>query len=359
MFEPSYDLTHRILNNLIKLELDRKYVTDKEVKESAQVGMEERAKALNILHIGHLIGINLTVKDAEKLAEGKRLETEDMRGTILNNFRNVLEFTRSNVADSYSDIDINILVHLNKILLTDWKETWDAKLRLGGEEPDPTHDNWIEVRDRGLESILIQDKLMDVINWFKSNSSKIHPIIRTAIVIYEIIRISPFAFLNKLTAIAAADYLLHKSGYGDDIYLPVCRNFDVYEDEYIESWNNAVQGKLDPMTNQVIEVENITLWIERFIRSLSNDIVEVKDFLMKKVTEDEKSIKQPFLDLNKRQLKILRYLQTIPTVKREDYVQMMDVSTMTAFRDLTELTDKKLLKVVGKGRGTKYMLITR
>jgi len=38
---------------------------------------------------------------------------------------------------------------------------------------------------------------------------------------------------------------------------------------------------------------------------------------------------------------------------------MMDVSTMTAYRDLTELMEKKLVKLEGQGRGTKYMLSNR
>ena len=74
--------------------------------------------------------------------------------------------------------------------------------------------------------------------------------------------------------------------------------------------------------------------------------------------EDERAKKQPFLDLNPRQLKVLRYLQNVPYIKREDYCHMMDVSTMTAFRDVNDLVRKKLLKVEGQGRGTKYRLST-
>ena len=75
--------------------------------------------------------------------------------------------------------------------------------------------------------------------------------------------------------------------------------------------------------------------------------------------EEKRNTSQPFLDLNKRQLKILRYLQNIPTVQRDDYCQMMDVSTMTAYRDLNDLVSKKLIKVEGQGRGTKYKLASR
>ena len=175
-----------------------------------------------------------------------------------------------------------------------------------------------------------------------------HNIIRIAVLLYRLIRISPFIVANKLTLIAVADFLLFKNGYIDRTYFPSTRNFYVYEDEYLEAWTQSIEHN-----------ENMTLWIERFVRNLANDMVDTREEVQKNLQEETRSIKQPFLDLNKRQLKILRYLQTIPTVKREDYVQMMDVSTMTAFRDLNELVSKKLLKVEGKGRGTRYMLYNR
>jgi Fic family protein len=173
------------------------------------------------------------------------------------------------------------------------------------------------------------------------------------------LRISPLMVLNKITIIALTDYLLYKNNYLQSTFIPISRNFDIYEDEYIEAWNSSIQGKLNPETGEVHELEDLTLWLERFTRNLSHDILEVREIFNRKIGDDQKSIKQPFLDLNKRQLKILRYLQTIPTVKREDYIQMMDVSTMTAFRDLNQLVKKKLLKIEGKGRGTKYMLSSR
>lgn len=359
MFDPKYNLTHTILNNLIKFEIFKTKLESTEQNDKIRRNLQDRAKSINILHVGHLIGVNLTIKDAEKVAEGKRLQTEDARGTILTNFRNVLEFTRSSIAESYVDIDLNVLAHFNKLLLTDWKETWESKLRSGGEPIDPSFDNWVELRDKDLEPLQIQNQLIELIDWYKSTMTKVHPILRTGIFLYRLMRIAPFTVVNKLTAVAVCDYLLFKSNYLQTTSVPISRNFDIYDDEYIESWTNSIQGKYNQETGEVDEKEDMTLWLERFTRNLSNDILEVREFMNRQINDDQKSVKQPFLDLNKRQLKILRYLQTIPTVKREDYVQMMGVSTMTAYRDMDDLVDKKLVRIEGNGRGTRYMLATR
>lgn len=359
MFEPKYNLTHTILNNIIKFEIIKSKLESNKLNEKIVKNLQDREKSINILHIAHLIGINLTIKDAERIAEGKRLQTEDARGTILTNYRNILEFTRSSIAQSYVDMDTNILLHLNKLLLTDWKETWEAKIRSAGDNFDSSFDNWLELRDKEINAEDVTDELSKVIEWYKMTQTKIHPIIRVGIFIYRLVRLAPFNNLNKLTFIAVSDYMLYKNNYLSTTYLPISRNFDIYEDEYFESWNNAIQGKFNQETGKVEEREDMTLWLERFTRNLSSDILEVREYLSRQSLEDEKSVKQPFLDLNKRQLKILRYLQTIPTVKREDFVQMMGVSTMTAYRDLDDLVGKKLLKVEGNGRGTRYMLSTR
>lgn len=348
MYKPNYQISDRLVLNLVKLETEKNSVQLQNLSQQQQSNMQIRAKAINMFHLAHTIGVELTLKDAEKASEGKKVKTLDARGTILNNFRNALEFINSNATETYVDLDVTMLLHLNKIMLTDWKETWEAKFRTGGEQIDTVLDNWITLRDETIEPVTIQDELIRLIDWYRTGAGKIHNIIRIGTVLYRLVRIAPFIVANKLTIFAIAEFLLQKNGYLDRTFLPSTRNLDIYEDEYIEAWSQAIQTS-----------DNSTLWLERFVRNLGHDMSEVKEELQKSIVVETKATKQPFLDLNKRQLKILRYLQTIPTVKREDYVQMMDVSTMTAFRDLDDLVSKKLIKVDGKGRGTRYMLSTR
>lgn len=353
MYEPKYHINDNILNNIVKLETDKQTIENTILTTRTRNKLSQRAKTLDLFHFAHILNINLTLRDAEKVSEGKKVVTEDIRGILLNNYRNVLEFTRSNISETYVDIDLNIILHLNKILLTEWRETWEAKFRTEGEGVDLTLENWSNYRDESIEPMRVQQELASLIDWYKNSMSKVHNIIRIGIFIEKFIEISPLIFINKLTAVAIADYLLYKNGYVAKSQLSTTRSFDVYEDEYTDAWNQIKQNRKSE------DSRDITIWIERFTKNLAADMRETKDEMRKSIRDEEKGSKQPFLDLNKRQLKILRYLQTIPTVKREDYVQMMDVSTMTAYRDLAELVEKKLLKIEGQGRGTKYMLYHR
>ncbi len=347
MYQPKYQITDRMLLDLVKLEQDKAHLENVEHASQVRKNLELKSKSVNMFHLAHLIGVDLTIKDAEKAVEGKKIATNDSRGTIMNNFRNCMDFVRSNVTDSYIDLDINLLLHFNKILLTEWKELWEAKLRTSKEELDSDLDNWAPVRDMELNSFSINERLNDIFDWYKLNTGKVHPIIRIAVILYELMRTAPFAHLNEITIITIVDYLFQKNGYLEKTFLPIVREFDLHESENVELWKKVNENDGD-----------LTIWMERFIQNLGSGLGEDRERIIE-LTNSDRNAKQPFLDLNRRQLKILRYLQTIPTVKREDYVQMMEVSTMTAFRDLSDLVDKKLIRIEGQGRGTKYVLVNR
>lgn len=347
MYEPRYKLTHTMLNNIVKLEVERKGILDMDINEEIERKARLSARASDIFHIGNIMGIKTTLKLARKIALGKTLRVEDYKGKYLTNFRNALEYIFSSEVSYYSR-QKDVLVHLNKILINDVAEEWDAKYRTSGEEIIDRDDNWIKLRDEDIASVEVQSQALSALNWFSSSRSRVHPLIRIPAVIYRLIRLAPFVIGNKITILATAKYLFAKEEYHVNGYLSLMKNFDIYEEEYIEAWKQAAH-----------ESDDITLWIERFIRNLSNEMSSVRERIEKIQEKHREKNKQPFLDLNRRQLKVLRYLQNIYQVKREEYVEMMDVSTMTAYRDLNELVKKGLIRIEGKGRGTSYMLASR
>lgn len=347
MYQPNYRLSDRLINHLAKLEADKAVVAHYANSPTIKPRLEKRAKALNLFHLAHLLEVPMTLREVERVAEGKKVVTDDKKGTLINNFRNILEFNRSSVAGSYADVDLNLLTHLNKLLLSDWHESWEAKIRTMNESPDGEFDQWVGARNQELDPKETLNQVSEAIEWYKSNQSIVFVLIRIAVLLRRLIEISPFVFGNQLTIIGLADYLLMKTGYASKGFVPAVRGFDMAQEDYLDTLMLTKESG------------DMSLWIERFVRNLASDMTEVSEEFSVAMAEQEKSAKQPFLDLNKRQLKILRYLQTIPTVKREDYCQMMDVSTMTAFRDLADLVNKKLVKIEGQGRGTKYMLYNR
>lgn len=347
MYDPRIKLTHNILNDIVKFEIEKKGIDDLALDDDITMKMRLGANSSDIFHLANLFGVNITVKVARKIAAGKTTSIGDERGQYLTNFRNAMEYILA-TQTAYFPVQGNVLVHLNKILIKGIAEDWDAKYRISGEDVNTKDDSWVEFRDVKIAPAQVQSLALEPLDWFTGGGSKIHPLIRIPAIIYRLIRIAPFVMGNKLTILAVLKYLFFKSEMLLGGMLPVIKNFDVYQKDYTESWKQAIA-----------EGEDITLWVERFIKNYAGSIVEIREKLNKTIEEHKEKNKQPFLNLNRRQLKILRYLQNIPKVKREEYVEMMDVSTMTAYRDLNELVSKGMLKVEGRGRGTVYMLTSR
>jgi ATP-dependent DNA helicase RecG len=61
------------------------------------------------------------------------------------------------------------------------------------------------------------------------------------------------------------------------------------------------------------------------------------------------------VELNERQKKAISLIETKGEITRKEYMNLNKVSNKTAYIDLRFLVKEKILKVVGKGRGTKYV----
>lgn len=344
----NYQITNLLVNNLIDLEVTKAQIFNLEPSSELERNIEFDRETLDIFHVANYLGIQITIKDAEKLKNTGYNFDSDISEKILKNFKNALDFIRSNKDNSITEINPNLALHINKILIYNWKETWEAKFKTD-VKVDDTHDDWAQYLDNSINPIEIQSEFTNSINWFKDNEGRINAILRLGVLIYRLVRVCPFMNLNKLTILTIATFALLREQYLNKSLFSLVGLFEKNSKVYHEILSAAIESPTG----------NISYWLERFTKDFASELKISLIEVQKQIKESKGNLKQPFLNLNKRQLKVLRYLQTIPSIKREDYVQMFEVSTMTAFRDLKELLDKKLIKLEGKGRATQYLLANR
>lgn len=345
MFEPNFSYTDTLVNKLVKLENAKTLLNFLDLNYTVKHKLVNSAKINDIFYLANSLGLKVSVRDAEKLAGGIKVDgVDEVLFKVIQNFRNVIEFNRSAIVETYSELDYSVLHHLNRLIIGGWRETWEAKFRTTGEQPDSFLDNLYEYRDFGIESDRIEREMFELVDWYKTSVPKISPVVRISILVYRLIELYPFLVGNYLTIIAISDYLLLKNGLASKSFFSVVKVFE--------------QGRADLLQSLDYSRKNyeITFWIENFTEKIFDNLEEIREGVNDFIIQDEKSKAQPFLDLNKRQLKVLRYLQSVSVIKREEYCHIMEVSTMTAFRDLDDLVRKKLIKIEGKGRGTKYKL---
>lgn len=75
-----------------------------------------------------------------------------------------------------------------------------------------------------------------------------------------------------------------------------------------------------------------------------------------KISEKEKRIEPGLSMLSDRQQKALDYIRKKGRITNKEYVEINNISRETAKRDLSDLVDRGILKIVGKGRGLYYVI---
>jgi fido (protein-threonine AMPylation protein) len=346
MYTPTLDVTHKMVHHIVEIEHAISDIKDTPLTATAKEDLLERMGGENLHNIGKLLACEAPFKEAEKIAKGRALISQGSPEMILANFRSTTDFIYSSSNDRYISLSPALLIHLNKLLTNNVFDSWDCgKFRNISDEVKTDYDQWFIGKKRELKDLDLQQHFYEVLNWFSENRFYIHPLIKIGCVIYELFHIYPFVAGNQITILATAELLFEKSKLSLGGLLPIARNFVLYEDEYLE----ALQVSAERNDDQ-------TLWIEKFIRGISLDIASLKNEVIRIEEEKIKKKKKKLLDLNSRQLKLIRHLKHNKKIKRKEYVKMMGVSTMTAYRDINELVDRKILEVKGGGRSTHYVL---
>lgn len=329
MYSPSFHYTDKLVLNLVKIENLKTVISLSDLPYSVKQKLTQHAKATDLFHINHIINAELSLKDIEKVVAGTKLQDYDNdKYSIIMNFKQVQDFNRSTDADNFPEFDNSVIIHINKMMLNIWRETWEANYRNFNDKIDERWDTWLRHRDSTITGNQVEALMQELIDWYTFSIPTVSPIVRAAVCMFRMIEIAPFIAANKITLLAMLDYMLLKNGFSSKVYSSPAK--------IINSFEERLQKNIEATK----QANDLSIWIEAFTSLVLQDLLEVRENLTKFVQAEEKSKQQPFLDLNKRQMKILKYLQTVPTIQREDFCQIMEVSTMTAFRDLNDLVRK-------------------
>jgi Fic family protein len=186
-------------------------------------------------------------------------------------------------------------------------------------------------------------------DWLNSKEAKdLYPVLAAGIAHYELVRIHPFIDGNGRAARALATLILYQSGFDIKDFF----SLDDYYNEDRQSYYAALQS-VDP------QKVDITQWLEYFMDGVAQQMETIKTkvqsfsrdrLLMKKVGQ---------IWLNERQWKFIEYLKEQKRATAKDYLSLVKeekVSERTARLDIEFLVKNKIIKRLGKGPRTSYLL---
>lgn len=194
-------------------------------------------------------------------------------------------------------------------------------------------------------------KLMkELVSWMReSEGQDVHPVIVAGIVHQEIAAIHPFADGNGRTARALATLILYQRGYD-------FRRLFALEDYYNKDRPKYYQAINIGKTYEERKKDS-TSWLEYFVKGFKQEIDDIKgkvrSLSLRKIDKELES--QIYLDPD--QLKIIDFLDQVGKITVSDVVNILECPKRTAQLHLQKLKKLKMIKQVGKGPSSAYILM--
>ena len=189
----------------------------------------------------------------------------------------------------------------------------------------------------------------DLMAWLKTSEKQdINPIIAAGITHQEIAAIHPFSDGNGRTARAMATLVLYSRGYD-------FRQLFALEDYYNKDRRSYYKA-IDIGKNYKERRIDFTSWLEYFVKGFKDEIMGVKQqvlsFSSKKVNGEVDS--QVYL--SKEQIKIIDFIDQMGKITVRDAVDILQCPKRTAQLNLQKLKKIGMIKQVGKGPASGYIL---
>lgn len=365
MFEPKYIINNSILRSIGEIEACREVIDNAPIVPAWEAKFKEDA-LVKTVHFGtHVEGNDLTKFQAEKIVrqdpqrDESAVEVGARAGVVAHekdiqeviNYRNVMKYIDSLIRMSKGSV---------KVVLTEKELSQIHSLTV--EKTVPSNEIGVyrdvivtvrgprngEVVGRPPQPIEVPYQMEDFFRWLQSVAKEeIHPVIKAAVVHYEISRIHPFTEGNGRASRAFAWLSLGLDGYTMRQLFSMEEYFDKHVEEYYKSITDVEKNAGDQ-----------TGFVDFFCGALAIEMSKVKE-RVKRLSMDirfkDRLGKQ--IALTERQIALMEVLEQKGEMGMGEAREILPmVSDDTILRDFKALSVKKLIKKRGMTKGAKYIL---
>lgn len=350
MFKPNYLITQTILNSIteiveIKTLIERSRVlplNEAQLKRQAIVRMAHTSTSIE--------GNPLAEYQVDKVLSGMSVNADQKSILEVKNYFQALKKIE-NLAKDNKELTLNEILKLHATLMKGLLPSQKS----GHFRPGPIYvvddlgDGREKLRFEGPPSSKVPFLINNLLKWLReSQKDKTHPVIKAGIFHIEFVSIHPFSDGNGRMARLLTTLILYKEKW-DFRKILVLEDYYNRDRQAYYNAENMVQGK------KYQAGIDITTWLEYFVLGFLVEARKVADAITsigfgKASTEKE----QIFLD--KDEIKIMDFLTTTGKVTSADVVDVLGVAKRTAQLKLKNLVDKKLIKQMGAGPSTFFVL---
>lgn len=304
----------------------------------------------------------VTSSGASTRIEGARLSDEDVedfiKGLNINKFRDrdkqevqgyyeLLE----NIFNAWKTVAFNesSIKHLHKELLKyvekDVGHRGDYKKIENDVAMLDAQGKTIGIVFKTTRAYLAPKQTQELMDWAQEalKEKKYHPLLVVGSFVVEFLKIHPFQDGNGRLSRILTNLLLLKLGYG---FVPYVSHEKIIENNKSDYYL-ALRKSQKTFAGQD---ENITAWLEYFLKILEKQAIMATDLLAMEKME---------MLLSPKQLLVWNYLLDVTEATAGAIVKKTGVLRPTVNQVLSKLLDMKKIEMIGMGRTTRYKVVSK
>ena len=335
-FNPQFTITSKINKALVEIERVRGFLDAVKLKDDWFADMQKKALILESHHSTHIEGTALSLEQAKSILEGKKVKgvSRDDEKELLN-YKKAMDFI-SKYLGKDDPVSEGIVRELHKIIVEGVR----------GENADPGNYRKIQnyvVNSRTREVVytppvpLEVPHLMREFTEWVNKAADVSPILVAGIAQFQFVHIHPFIDGNGRTARLLSTLILYKTGYDFKRLFTISEYYDKDRPSYYQAIQTVRKNNMD-----------MTTWLEYFVDGLRLQMSEIQAKGEQLIKQDVQFQKIKKIGLNKRQERAVKHLIIKGTLSVNEYQSVVSCIRRTAQRDLEDLVEKKVVKVVAK-----------
>ncbi len=347
MFQPSFQITNKILNNIARIEAAQETIKHAPLLPLWEKEFKEDAVVRAVYHGTHIEGNQLHMDDARDVLMGKEVigRPRDIQEII--NYRKVIEFIEEEAKRKIDKMTEPLIKKLHKIIISNIAEQ-EGVGEYRTKQVVIRNSQTGEITFRPAPPVEIPFLMREFAYWLnRQTREEMHPVLKAGIAHHGLVHIHPFLDGNGRVARVLAMLILFLEGYDMRKFFSFEEYYDKDALSYYENLQSASKGEL-------------TQWLEYFTLGAAIEFDRIKEKVLK-LSKDVK-LKERFggqqIYLTERQIKIVEYIQEIGYLQNQNFSTIFpDISEDTVLRDLQELIKKGIVKKVGSTKAARYVLV--
>ncbi|MEN8253182.1 MAG: Fic family protein [Patescibacteria group bacterium] len=189
----------------------------------------------------------------------------------------------------------------------------------------------------------VNDLIKQLVDYINNNQNVIDPLILAGIFHKQFVIIHPFLDGNGRTTRLITKFILATLGVNTFKLF----SFENYYNQNISKYFDKVG-----LTGDYYELKNnidFTDWLEYFTDGIIDELIRVTDQL-------KSTSSSPKIRLRPHEIKLLDFIKKHGFITDKDYANLTDRAKATRNQDFRRLISLKLIRMLGKGKATYYIL---